>query len=320
MARFTEQGWESKPPEHVALARAVRELVPGCGVYWRREDGDTFREAMHLQYGHSRIYVPSQPKRPKTRPGTVPIMEGPEVWTLGGRQEGGKGHPTTWMDLPLKWQGKDLQGAVAWAVEILRAGRTCEVGPGVGLHELAQLMPYYQTIDHPMESVYRRLRGLDHGDGLVEPPWILDPDYQRGAVWTEQQREQYVGTLLQGGQTPLIFVQDWEGRAPQGEPGRTGWDVEVIDGQQRLRAIMAWIEGECAAELVDGRRVWYRDTNEIDRSCLPCVKVAKVNLPRVERLRFYLLLNTGGTVHTAEEIAQTRALLAAELAKGGDHA
>ena len=62
----------------------------------------------------------------------------------------------------------------------------------------------------------------------------------------------------------------------------------------------------------DGRRIAFADTNEVDRRFLPSVKIAFIDLPRVERLRFYLKLNRGGTVHTDEEIDRVRALITAE--------
>jgi hypothetical protein len=90
---------------------------------------------------------------------------------------------------------------------------------------------------------------------------------------------------------------------------------EVLDGKQRLSAMMAWLLGEIPAVCVDGSEIWYRDTNEVDRRQLPLVRLTFVDLPLVERLTFYLKLNRGGTPHTDEEIARVRAKLEAEIVR-----
>jgi hypothetical protein len=157
----------------------------------------------------------------------------------------------------------------------------------------------------------RRLPAKVAGDG--DAPWNLAPDYQRGHVWTTRQAELFVGNFIEGGLVQPIYVQRYE--SPDNAPaGSEYWTLpcEVIDGQQRIRALLAWLAGDIEAEVSCGDRIRYVDLDVIDRRGLPFVRVTYVDLSRRDRLRFYLRLNRGGTVHTDEEIERVRSLLAAE--------
>lgn len=181
----------------------------------------------------------------------------------------------------------------AWCLDILRTGRTCECGTGVNLRAIQQHV-HFATGD----------TGLAYLRGLVmqpDDPWELNPDYQRDHVWTDQQRSRFLGFLLEGGHAPLIWVNN----------NSTTGRYEVIDGKQRLTACLRFLDGEISAEVSDGRQLWWRDFDEIDRRVSPTIKYAIVQLPtRAAVLDFYLKLNRGGTVHTDAEIDRVRALLA----------
>lgn len=188
----------------------------------------------------------------------------------------------------------------AWiekCVDILSAGRTIECGKGVGLRQISQHV-HFQTADYPLHHLAQVVRGED--------PWDLDPDYQRDHVWTQKQREQFMGHLLENGRMPLIFLQD----------SGYGMDYQVIDGKQRLVSCLMFTDGQICAELSDGRQIWWRDFNEVDRRCSPHIKCGIVRLEsRAEVLRFYLKLNRGGTVHSDAEIDRVKHLLVLEEAK-----
>lgn len=190
--------------------------------------------------------------------------------------------------------------------EVLATGRTIECGKGIGMKEW-QWMPSYQTTHSSIEDVVEYMDGTFKG--TREAPWNMNPDYQRDACWTDEQAERFVGYWLSGGQVPLIFLQRYS--SYENSPVHEYWDlpIEVIDGQQRLRALYRWVKGEIAAEIADGRKFWFKDTNEIERRMFPAVVLAYVDLSRKDRLRFYLGLNRGGTVHTDAEIARVRDLL-----------
>lgn len=74
-----------------------------------------------------------------------------------------------------------------------------------------------------------------------------NPDFQRPAVWTTAQKQLLIDTILREYDVPKMY---W--RKLAGTPDR----YEVVDGQQRLRAIWAFVDGDFAlpkdADEVDG--------------------------------------------------------------------
>jgi hypothetical protein len=138
----------------------------------------------------------------------------------------------------------------------------------------------------------------------------IDPDYQRGHIWTEAQSAAFVGHKLEGGECPTITIQRWD----------TNPVDEVVDGKQRILAVLGFVEGRVPALLSDGNAYFLREWGSEDQRLLPrsfelmlrgrIVKCAT----RADVLRLYLRLNRGGSIHSDEEIARVRALLSREAA------
>lgn len=151
----------------------------------------------------------------------------------------------------------------------------------------------------------------------AEPPWDLNPDYQRGPVWTPEHQGRFIGHVLAGGVQPPIYVQRY--RSIKNSPVKEYWTVpeEVIDGQQRLRAITAFMTGEVPALVqheTGPATYWYEDMDRSEQSFSILYSVIiYVDIKRADRLRFYLRLNGEGIPHTAEELSHVRALLAEEM-------
>lgn len=257
------------------LGKSVGETVSQRGV--------------SFQCGHSRIHV--------------------SATSIRGRMEGGEGSPTTWDDLPIPFTGTTLKEFIAWAVTILAPGRTVEVGPGVGIRALAGSWPHAKTCDMGVAEILHHIDGT--GDRRA---WDLNPDYQRGHVWTTDQAEKFMGHFIEGGPIPPVYVQRYESseNAPA-EIKATYYDhAEVVDGQQRLRAVKAWVKGDIDAVLSNGRRIRYADLDEVDLRMLRSLQIAFIDMSRKDRLDFYIKLNRGGTVHSDAEIDRVRVLRAAE--------
>lgn len=74
-----------------------------------------------------------------------------------------------------------------------------------------------------------------------------NPDYQRPAVWTQAQKQLLVDTILRNYDIPKFY---WR------RTGRRPDKYDVVDGQQRLRAMWAFTSCDFAlprdAEPVDG--------------------------------------------------------------------
>lgn len=136
----------------------------------------------------------------------------------------------------------------------------------------------------------------------------LNPDYQRGHVWSKEQSEDFMGHILEGGACPAFIIHE-------GDFSKDDYENEMVDGQQRARAILGWFDGDIGARLSDGRMVWHKDCTPAEDRMIRMGITVPVTLGRWDRktrLRLYLRLNRGGTVHSNEEIQRVREMLAEE--------
>ncbi len=128
----------------------------------------------------------------------------------------------------------------------------------------------------------------------------LDPDFQRGHVWTEDQQSGYIEYILKGGTSgkELYFNHpNWMGN----------WEGEfvIVDGKQRMEAVLKFMRNELKAF-----GLYY---NEFDgpldaMACTFHVNIASVKT-REEVLQWYLDFNAGGTPHSQEEISKVRGMI-----------
>lgn len=130
----------------------------------------------------------------------------------------------------------------------------------------------------------------------------LNPDFQRGHVWNDEQRAAFIEFALSGGPVDRVIRFACE-----------GWQTDVIgpmvivDGKQRLESVRRFmsdrlrVRGKLFSEWT-GRLRFHHASFRIE--------VADTN--RVNTLRWYLAINAGGTPHTDNEIERVRRLLATE--------
>ena len=155
------------------------------------------------------------------------------------------------------------------------------------------LVEIYQPIAHNSEVCI----GLDYVKSqLAHDETDMSPPYQRGSVWTIAQQQAFMGHLLQGGEVlPLVFH-----RVP--DSGK----AEVLDGKQRLEAILAWLDGKVDAQLDDGRMVNVANLAMGKRHPMGLgrvnVRFRYINLPFAERVKFYVRLNSAGEKHTKQQL------------------
>lgn len=237
-------------------------------------------------------------------------------WTRSEGDEFGRGNPGVEHVMPCPLPTNWHTFVARIIAECLSTGRTVECGAGIGMHDWM-----FEVRGRPADYSWDHL--VSEIDGNEEKtrdvPWDLNPDYQRPGVWTTNQQEQFIGHRISGGETPLIYVQryDSERHAPKGS-NYLDLPIEVIDGQQRLRAICRFIKGEIGAQVFhDGE--WhlhhYEDMNERERNSLRLSsRIVFVDIPRTDRLRFYLRLNSG-VAHTEAELDRVRKMLIEEGAE-----
>lgn len=134
----------------------------------------------------------------------------------------------------------------------------------------------------------------------------LDPDFQRAHVWDRQKQVAYVEYVLRGGKfsKDLYFnCADWNGYKTQ--------PIVLVDGKQRLQAVRLFMAGEL--------EVFGNLTIDCFEGRLPHYYCFTLNMndlkTREEVLTWYLDINSGGVVHTAEELEKVRQLLREEQSK-----
>lgn len=178
----------------------------------------------------------------------------------------------------------------------------------------------------PLNTSNRQARWLvkQVEDGELD----INPPYQRGEAWTEDQRVALMYSLLSGLSIPSLIINDrggpwWTDTATydhQTSDGTASW--AVVDGKQRLLCLRAWFRGELAipaswlpAEEVevtedtpDGpyvRVTGLTDTGRRrtgERILLP-ISESEVGSVR-EEATLYCLVNGGGTPQSDDDMAR----------------
>lgn len=135
----------------------------------------------------------------------------------------------------------------------------------------------------------------------------FDPAYQRDHVWSTEQRAMFVGALIaQPDQIPPCVI-----RVIPAIPGGHRERFQVLDGKQRITSVRLFRQGLIRAR-IDATEFFWEHLAPEDRLALShiCMRWTFVTLPDDKAaIRYYLRLNTGGTVHSPEELARVRRLL-----------
>ena len=135
----------------------------------------------------------------------------------------------------------------------------------------------------------------------------LDPDFQRGHVWSEKKQIDFVEFCLKGGKESRTikfnhpgWQSDYEGK------------MVLVDGKQRLEAVRKFMRNELP--IFGGHFLGDFEDMKIMLRSLNASLIFMVNnlKTRKEVLTWYLQLNSGGVVHTQEEIEKVEKLLELE--------
>lgn len=182
------------------------------------------------------------------------------------------------------------------------------------LHALIQ--PFHKAkyeIDMGFAHLEKWLDSMNRDWGRDGKPGLnLDPDFQRGHVWDDAQRVRYIEYLLRGGTAANTI--HWNHAYWEFFPGHAApdlpYELQIVDGKQRLEAVRRFMRGEVRAfgMLATDFAGTEFDVNRVFNFRL------RMNIhsltSRAELLKFYLALNSGGVVHTPEELDRVRGLLA----------
>src|SRR5690349_9176704 len=67
---------------------------------------------------------------------------------------------------------------------------------------------------------------------------VIRPTFQRRLVWNNADKEKFIETILKGYPFPEVFIA-----AGKREPGETWREELLVDGQQRISTIIAYVRG-----------------------------------------------------------------------------
>ena len=163
---------------------------------------------------------------------------------------------------------------------------------------------------YSLSRLVKNISDFEQGiDTLI--PLQMNPDFQRGHVWSEEQQEKYIETLLRNGaknaRTIYLNCPSWNSVSDFSDKYN---DFVCVDGLQRYTAIKKFVNDELKVfgyyfhEFEDWK-IFSRKTS-----------IIKLNIndlkTKKEVLQWYLEMNSNGTPHSKEEIDKVKAMLEEE--------
>ena len=149
-------------------------------------------------------------------------------------------------------------------------------------------------VDVPLSYLPRTIDRWKEEDRLQ-----LNPDFQRGHVWTENQQISFVEFLLRGGESGRLVYFN--------HPGWMGsfiGDFVCVDGLQRITAILRFFNNEIPA--FGSFYSEYEDRIDSTNS----IRINVNNLKtKKEVLQWYIEMNSGGTPHSTKELERVRKMM-----------
>lgn len=131
----------------------------------------------------------------------------------------------------------------------------------------------------------------------------LDPDFQRAHVWTLDKQIAYVEYILRDGKSSRVIYWNCSSWMK-----RFDTPIQLVDGKQRLEAVRRFLGNELKAF-----GSYFKEFEDSLRRVGPDFIFEMNDLRTLaEVLQWYLDLNTGGVVHTNEEIEKVKTLLEKE--------
>ena len=140
----------------------------------------------------------------------------------------------------------------------------------------------------------------------------MNPDFQRGNVWTPEQQTAYMEFFLKGGKTGKVIYFNHPNFIGFGNKDTDVPNMLLVDGLQRLTAVLGFLENE--VPVFGG--YYFKDFEDKPRLTEYDLVFNVNNLQyRKDVLKWYIEMNSGGTVHSTEEIERVKRLLEAETHK-----
>lgn len=167
----------------------------------------------------------------------------------------------------------------------------------------------FRDLDGMLATYARDWGGLD-----------MNPDFQRGHVWTAGQQQHYIENVLRGVVSSGGFVvqfncPNWDNDCYDSAAGGLPRGLQCIDGLQRVTAVQKFLAGEVKPFGLEVQEL-ESSSYSMRRSRFRFRLAVHTFEHRADLLAHYLDLNEGGTPHSGLELARVRAMLNQAKAEG----
>jgi len=173
----------------------------------------------------------------------------------------------------------------------------------LGAYSCIKDIPKFPHAAYKVNMAWHYINQFLSGQPKVE----LNPDYQRGYVWTPEQKERYLEYRLMDGMSGRIIY--WNCPNWHREQGNTVWHetLELVDGKQRLNAVFEFLDNK--VKVFSKYLNEYSDADVMNRMRYD-FEFHINNLPtKKDVVEWYLGLNNGGSAHTEEDLKIARSVL-----------
>lgn len=154
----------------------------------------------------------------------------------------------------------------------------------------------YTTSPASFESLY--YINLKFKEEHPDASWF--PEFQRSSVWTQEQKEQLIISMLHGLPIGSFYVNEcWFDE----EEKRAKMDRVLFDGQQRFTAIVEFLTGQFPITF-EGKSYFVTDLSFQEWLRLKRHPISIIHSyieDWNDLIDYYILINKGGTQHTSEE-------------------
>lgn len=157
-------------------------------------------------------------------------------------------------------------------------------------------------VNYPLTSFVKYIEEEVESNGLR-----LNPDFQRGHVWSEEQQIAWIEYHLRGGKSGnIIYLNNPFWNSVETPKTDQYSDYVCVDGLQRITAAQRFVHNEIKVfgsyfcEYEDKLRLANNNTLILNINDLKSEK---------EVLQWYIDMNSGGTPHSNEEIQRVRDMI-----------
>lgn len=163
-------------------------------------------------------------------------------------------------------------------------------------------LPGNYDVNYALTSLPRFILEQQEEAGLQ-----LNPDFQRGHVWSETQQIAFVEFLLRDGRSGRDLYFNCPSWMRAVKPGAYN-DFVCVDGLQRITAISRFIGNE-----IQAFGSYFSEYSDPRMLVGNTMRININNLDSKEKvLRWYLEMNSGGTPHSENEIKRVSEMLRLE--------